>query len=70
MRQIDVINKFDFRYLLKNWTSNSITKRRIKHFLEKQGILSIKELRNLEKINCKEWLQTINMIHLSRYVME
>lgn len=60
MRQIDVINKFDFEYLLRNWTSNSITKRRIKHFLEEQGILSIKEPRNLEEINWKEWLQTFN----------
>nr|AND47535.1 hypothetical protein RF1 [Sphagnum lenense] len=60
MRQIDVINKFDFEYLLINWTSNSITKRRIKHFLEEQGILSIKEPRNLEEINWKEWLQTFN----------
>jgi hypothetical protein len=29
MQQIDVINKFDFEYLLRNWTSNSITKRRV-----------------------------------------
>jgi len=60
MRQIDVINKFDFEYLLRNWTSKSITKRRIKHFLEEQGILYIKEPKNLKEINWKEWLQTFN----------
>nr|AND48356.1 hypothetical protein RF1 [Eosphagnum rigescens] len=60
MRQMDVINKFDFEYLLINWTLNSITKKGIKHFLEKQGILFIKEPRNLEEINWKEWLRTFD----------
>ncbi len=68
VRQIDVINNFDFEYLLRNWTSNSITKRRIKHFLEEQGILSIKEPRNLEELNWKEWLQTFNKYDTSPHI--
>ncbi len=40
----------------------------IKHFLKEQRILYIKEPRNLEKINWKEWLQTFNKYDTSPHI--
>nr|UPM51690.1 hypothetical chloroplast RF1 [Takakia lepidozioides] len=63
--QIETINKYDFQYLLNYWTSNTVIKKRFKDLLEKQGIISLKELKDLEENNWKEWLQTFNRYRIS-----
>ena len=66
--QIEMLNKYDFKYLLKNWTSNLIIKRKIKDFLKKKEIFSFKELKNLKEKNWKEWLQTFNKYNISSQI--
>lgn len=55
-------NKYDFKYLLKNWTSNSVIKKKINRNLKKMDLKFLKEQ------NWKNWLQNFNKYNLSSQV--
>nr|YP_009041054.1 Ycf1 [Tetraphis pellucida]AIB08491.1 Ycf1 [Tetraphis pellucida] len=63
--QIKEKNKYNFKYLLENWTQFLIIKKKVKKILEKEGIFSFIEFKNLKKKNWKKWLQNFDKYHLS-----
>jgi len=63
--QRGTINKYNFKSLLKNWTSNLIIRKTIKKNLKKKGIFSLIELKNLKEKNWKKWLQNFNKYNIS-----
>lgn len=66
--QKGTINKYNFKSLLKNWTSNLIIRKTIKNFLKKEGIFSLIELKNFKENNWKKWLQNFNSYNISSQV--
>nr|YP_010917765.1 Ycf1 protein [Encalypta ciliata]UVG41351.1 Ycf1 protein [Encalypta ciliata] len=66
--QAEILNKYKFNYLLKNWTSDLIIKKKIKRNLKKKGILSLIELKVLEEKNWKKCLQIFNKYNLSSQI--
>ena len=66
--QKEIINKYKFKYLLKNWTSNFIIKKKIKKKFEKKGIFSLIKLKNLKEKIWKKWLQNFNRYNISSQV--
>jgi hypothetical protein len=63
--QAGIINKYNFKDLLKNWTSNLILKKKIKNNLKKKGIFSLIEFEDLKENNLKKWLQNFNRYNIS-----
>jgi len=66
--QTGIINKCNFKSLLKNWTSNLIIRKTIKKKLKKKGIFSLIELKYLKEKNWKQWLQIFNKYNISSQV--
>ena len=66
--QKETINKYNFKSLLKNWTSNLIIKKTIKKNLKKKGIFSLIKLKNLKKKNWKKWLQNFTRYNISSQI--
>lgn len=66
--QKETINKYNFQFLLKNWTSNLIMKKKVKKLLKKKGVFSLIELENLREKNWKKWLQKFNSYNISSQV--
>nr|YP_009682237.1 hypothetical protein [Fissidens nobilis]QDQ38639.1 hypothetical protein [Fissidens nobilis] len=66
--QKGTINKYNFKSLLKNWTSNLIIRKTIKKNLKEKGIFSLIELKNLKEKNWKKWLQNFNRYNISSQV--
>jgi hypothetical protein len=66
--QKEIINKYNFKFLLKNWTSNLIIRKTMKKLLKKKGIFSLIELKNLKEKNWKKWLQIFNKYNISPQV--
>lgn len=66
--QRGTINKYNFKSLLKNWTSNLIIRKKIKKNLKNKGILSLIELKILKEKNWKKWLQNFNRYNISSQV--
>nr|BDZ75695.1 Component of TIC complex [Timmiella anomala] len=63
--QTGTINKYNFKYLLKNWTSNLTIRKTIKKNLKKKGIFSLIELKNLKEKNWKKWLKNFSRYNIS-----
>nr|QWW92596.1 hypothetical protein [Amphidium sp. 49156] len=59
------INKYNLKFLLKNWTSNLIIRKTIKKNLKKEGIFSLIELKNLKEKTWKKWLRNFNGYNIS-----
>lgn len=66
--QKGTIKKYNFKSLLKNWTSNLILKKTIKKNLKKKGIFSLIELKDLKEKNWKKWLQKFNRYNISSQI--
>lgn len=66
--QKETINKYNFKFLLENWTSNLIIRKTMKKLLKKKGIFSLIELENLKEENWKKWLQIFNKYNISSQV--
>lgn len=66
--QKGTINTYNFKYLLKNWTSDLIIRKTLKKNLKKKGIFSLIELNNLREKNWKKWLQNFNRYNISSQV--
>nr|BCX55418.1 Component of TIC complex [Scopelophila cataractae] len=66
--QKEIINKYKFKSLLKNWTSNLIIKKKIKKNFGKKGIFSLIELKNLKEKFWKKSLQNFNRYNISSQV--
>lgn len=66
--QTGTINKYNFKDLLKNWTSNLILKKKIKNNLKKKGIFSLIEFEDLKENNLKKWLQNFNRYNISSQI--
>lgn len=63
--QIETTNKkYDFKYLLKNWTSDLVIKKKINRNLKKIDFKFLKEQK------WKNWLQTFNRYNLSSQVWD
>nr|YP_009732916.1 hypothetical chloroplast RF19 [Diphyscium foliosum]QHU77258.1 hypothetical chloroplast RF19 [Diphyscium foliosum] len=63
--QAETINKYNFQYLVKNWTSNLFIKQKIKKKLKEKGIFSLINFKNLKEKNWKFWLQSFNKYKIS-----
>jgi hypothetical protein len=66
--QKETINKYNFKSLLENWTSNLLLKKTIEKTLKKKKIFSLIELKNLKEKNWKKWLQNFNKYNISSQV--
>nr|QWW92677.1 hypothetical protein [Schistidium sp. 49138] len=66
--QKGTINKYNFKSLLENWTSNLLLRKIIKKTLKKKEIFSLIELKNLKEKNWKKWLQIFNKYNISSQV--
>lgn len=66
--QKGTINKYNFKSLLTNWTSDLIIRKRVKKLLKKKGIFYLIELKNLKENNWKKWLQKFNKYNISSQV--
>nr|YP_009912501.1 hypothetical protein [Bartramia pomiformis]QLJ53783.1 hypothetical protein [Bartramia pomiformis] len=66
--QTETTNKYNFKDLLKIWTSNLILRKKIKNNLKKKGIFPLIEFKDLKEKNLKKWLQIFNRYNISSQV--
>nr|QWZ47624.1 hypothetical chloroplast RF1 [Plagiomnium acutum] len=66
--QTGTINKYNFKDLLKNRTSNLILKKKIKNNLKKKGIFSLINFEDLKENNLKKWLQIFSRYNISSQI--
>nr|AMD62030.1 hypothetical protein [Tetraplodon fuegianus] len=62
------INKYNFKDILKNWTSNLLLRKKVKNNLRKNGIFDLIKFENLKENNLKILLQNFNRYNISSKV--
>nr|YP_009646051.1 Ycf1 [Ulota bruchii]QBX99106.1 Ycf1 [Ulota bruchii] len=66
--QTKTINKYNFKDLLKSWTSNLTLKKRIKNNLKKKGIFSVIKFEDFKEKTLKKWLENFNRYNISSQI--
>nr|YP_009645969.1 Ycf1 [Stoneobryum bunyaense]QBX99024.1 Ycf1 [Stoneobryum bunyaense] len=66
--QTKTINKYNFKELLKFWTSNLTLKKKIKNNLKKEGIFSVIKFEDFKEKTLKKWLQNFNRYNISSQI--